>query len=79
MLSWKTTSSSVYVAVCESADRKTNIFTTKNRHPKGEPYDDTLKEALAFAESMGFNMESVNLNYGKALREVVVREHKGYT
>ena len=63
----------VYVAVYESRDRKPKFFTTKNRHPKGEPYDDTLKEALVFAESMGFNMESVNLSYGKALREVVVR------
>lgn len=39
----------------------------------GEPSSESLKKAFAFVETMGFSMQAVNLKYGKAMREVVLR------
>jgi hypothetical protein len=38
-----------------------------------------LRDALRFAESLGFSMEPVNLNYGKALREVIVKGIRAFS
>ncbi|WP_343213547.1 hypothetical protein [Geobacter grbiciae] len=40
----------------------------------GEAYLPLFKEGLAFATSLGFTMQEVNLSYGKAMREVVIRD-----
>jgi hypothetical protein len=40
----------------------------------GQPsYDAPLKKAFVFTQMMGFTMEAVNLKYGTAMREVVLR------
>ncbi|RNC71360.1 MAG: hypothetical protein ED859_04205 [Desulfuromonadales bacterium] len=41
---------------------------------EGESTTQLLEEGLAFAASLGFTMQEVNLRYSKALREVVIRD-----
>ena len=65
--------SSVYVALAEAGNKSVLIFTRGKGDYNSKSIDDPLKAALGFAESMGFSMETVNLDYGRALREVVVR------
>jgi hypothetical protein len=69
----------VYVALVEAFSKKVHVFTTDNNSPGSGSYTDTLKEAVSFAESLGFDMESVNLNYGRALKEVIVRSMRIFT
>ncbi|ABB31073.1 hypothetical protein GeomeDRAFT_1595 [Geobacter metallireducens RCH3] len=64
----------VYV-VLEHADRRGRwVFASPKGIPVGEAYLPLLKEGLAFATSLGFTMQEVNLSYGKAMREVVIRD-----
>lgn len=64
----------VYV-VLEHADRKGRwVFTAPEAAGEGDAYLPLLKEGLAFANSLGFTLHEVNLNYGKAMREVVIRD-----
>ncbi|GLI40060.1 hypothetical protein KI811_02335 [Geobacter hydrogenophilus] len=64
----------VYV-ILEHADRRGRwIFASPKGIPVGEAYLPLFKEGLAFAASFGFTMQEVNLSYGKAMREVVIRD-----
>lgn len=69
----------VYVALIEASSKQVHIFTSEKNFPRSVSYTETLKEGVSFAESMGFAMESVNLNYGKALKEVIVRSMRIFT
>lgn len=61
--------------VLEHADRKGRwVFTAPESAGEGDAYLPLLKEGLAFANSFGFTLHEVNLNYGKAMREVVIRD-----
>lgn len=61
--------------VLEHADRKGRwVFTAPESAKEGDGYLPLLKEGLAFANSLGFTLHEVNLNYGKAMREVVIRD-----
>jgi len=65
---------SVYV-VLEHADRKGRwVFAAPEGVAEGEAYLPLLTEGLAFASSLGFALQEVNLSYSKALREVVIRD-----
>lgn len=64
----------VYV-VLEHADRKGRwVFAAPESAGEGDGHLQLLKEGLAFANSLGFTLHEVNLNYGKAMREVVIRD-----
>src|SRR5512140_1269731 len=63
----------VLVAFLEPTSKKSFIFTPQEDPRKNGTYDDLLKEALAFTETLGFRMENINLDYSRALREVIVR------
>lgn len=64
----------VYV-VLEHSDRKGRwVFTAPESAGEGDAYLPLLKEGLAFANSLGFTLHEVNLSYGKAMREVVIRD-----
>lgn len=61
------------LAFLDPASRKWLIFTRQQGSRENDTYDDHLKQALAFTEALGFGMENVNLDYSRALREVIVR------
>ena len=64
----------VYV-VLEHADRKGRwVFAAPEGVADGNAYLPLFKEGLAFAASFGFTLQEVNLSYGKAMREVVIRD-----
>ena len=65
----------VYVALV--ADNKRIFVYTHPGEPETEQhYQHYLQEALAFARSLGFAPERIDLNYSPAMREVVVRNIK---
>ena len=67
----------VYV-VLEHADRRGRwIYATPESVTEGGAYLPLLTEGISFATSLGFTMQEVNLSYGKALREVVIRDIPG--
>jgi hypothetical protein len=64
----------VYV-VLEHADRRGRwIFAAPEGVAEGDAHLPLLKEGLAFAASLGFTLQEVNLSYSKAMREVVIRD-----
>ena len=63
----------VYVALIDSVDRTVYVYSDGSDCCDHDSCQETLKDALGFAESLGFTMDPVNLNYGKALREVIIR------
>lgn len=59
----------------EQTDRKKTFVYLPDREPSaGESPARLVREALAFAAGLGFTMREVNLKYGKAMREVVIRD-----
>ena len=71
----KNSRAQVYVALV--SDNKRIFVYTRSGEPDAEDnYDGTLREALEFTRSMGFDPALVNLNYGAAMREVVLRDIK---
>lgn len=64
----------VYLAL-EQTERK-KILVYRPDPPPGEGALDPalLREALDLAASLGFAMQEINLNYSKAMREVVIRD-----
>ena len=63
-----------YVALSFQKTKNFMIFTPrKSPGDKGES-DNVVRGALDFAKELGFDMQSVNLNYSKALREVVLND-----
>jgi hypothetical protein len=69
----KESEADVYMALLDVSAKQMLVYVPGTDHAASGSYNDTLKEALGFAESLGFSMESVNLNYSKALREVIIR------
>ena len=68
----------VYVALLTSSN-KILVYADSRPPAKESTLPALLAEALAFAEGMGFRMVEMNLNYGAAMREVVVRNVKVLT
>jgi hypothetical protein len=64
----------LHVALQLRKNKKILVFLPDKQPKDRGGYAKTLQEAVSFAESMGFRMASVNLNFSKALREVVVRD-----
>lgn len=62
-----------YVALIPAAKKEALIYTPDESISKGKAAAEIVDEALAFAKSLGFTMEKVNLNYSRALREVILR------
>lgn len=63
----------VFVALIQAARKKALIYKVDESVQTEWSSSENLEEALAFAKSMGFTMERVNLNYSRALREVILR------
>src|ERR1700674_6006845 len=63
----------VYLVLLESASKKSFIYTLQEESQEDDSYEEMLAEALGFMEALGFKMASINLNYSRALREVIVR------
>jgi hypothetical protein len=63
----------VYLALLESASKKSFIYTPLEEFQGDDFYEEVLAEALGFMEALGFKMENIGLNYSRALREVIVR------
>jgi len=67
-------STSVYVALSLLHSKSFVIFVPKKQpHDKGTS-DLIIKEAHDFVKEFGFDMQSINLNYSKALKEVVLND-----
>lgn len=64
----------VYAALLLVNSRKALVYNPSKQPTDNGSCSETVREALDFLEAMGFKMESVNLNYSKALREVIVRD-----
>jgi hypothetical protein len=65
----------VYVALV-AENQRILVYTTSGGPDSEEQYRHTLREALTFAESLGFQPEPMDLNYSSAMREVMVRNIK---
>ncbi|AJE04119.1 coiled-coil domain-containing protein [Geobacter pickeringii] len=62
-------------AVLEQVDRKKSfIYRPEPPPPARSPVDRLVKEASAFLAELGFTLREVSLKYGKAMREVVIRD-----
>lgn len=66
--------STAYVALSMLKSKSFAIYVPEKKPHDKESSDATVQEALEFAEGFGFEMQSVNLNYSKALREVVLND-----
>lgn len=64
----------VHVALEQTDRRCVALYRSDRELVDGESHDVLVAEAIAFAESLGFAMQEVNLRYSKAMREVVIRE-----
>ncbi|HEY6837810.1 MAG TPA: hypothetical protein VI389_03625, partial [Geobacteraceae bacterium] len=62
----------VYVALLTSSN-KVLVYVDSRPPVRESALPGVLKEAITFAEGMGFQPEEMNLNYSAAMREVVVR------
>jgi hypothetical protein len=69
------TGARVYLALVAD-NRKIYVYTKPGKSDSDEGYQHSVEEALALTKSMGFSPEPVNLSYGPAMREVVVRNIK---
>ncbi|MFZ3208752.1 MAG: hypothetical protein WA140_07935 [Geobacteraceae bacterium] len=65
---------SLHVALQLLINKQVLVFLPDKQPKDRGDYAEILQEAISFVESMGFSMASVNLNFSKALREVVVRD-----
>ncbi len=64
----------VHLALYLKESRKCLVYVPDGSLPAGVDGEDKLRAAaLELARALGFVMEGVNLNYGTALREVMVR------
>jgi chromosome segregation ATPase len=66
--------STAYVALSMQKSRSFVIFTPQNKPTDRDSSDTVVREALEFVKKHGFEMQSVNLNYSKALKEVVLND-----
>lgn len=65
----------VYLALVAD-NRRIYVYTKPGKAESGNGYPHTFEEALALTKSMGFFPEPINLSYGSAMREVVIRNIK---
>ncbi len=63
-----------YVAFSFQKDKSFMIFTPRSSPEDKSESDNVVREALYFVKELGFDMQNVNLNYSKALREVVLND-----
>src|ERR1039457_1358639 len=66
----------IYVALADPASKDVYIYIPDESDKKKGVEVDLLNDAVRYAESMGFRMDNVNLNYSRALREVIVKSMK---
>ena len=69
----------VYVALIDSVDRTVYVYSDGSDCRDNDFCQETVKDALGFAGSLGFTMDPVNLSYGKALREVIIRGIRAFS
>ena len=62
-----------YLAFLNPITSLFSIFVPGEEARNGRSYEELLDVAFTFMKSLGVTMESVNLDYSKALREVVVK------
>lgn len=67
-------SGTVYVALSLHKSRNFVIFSPERRPDGKETQEELIRDALAMVREWGFDMQSVNLNYSKALKEVVLND-----
>ena len=65
---------SVYVALSLLQSKSFVIFVPERQPTDKKTSDLVLKEAHDFVQEFGFEMQSINLNYSKALKEVVIND-----
>ena len=66
----------IFLALLATDTKQTLIFSLNNRLDNETDYKDKILVSLKFAEKMGFMMDLVNLDYSKALREVIISDTK---
>lgn len=64
----------VYLALEQTERKKTLVYRPDPPPKEGALEQSLLREALDLAASLGFAMQEINLNYSKAMREVVIRD-----
>jgi len=64
----------VYVALSLQNSKNLVIFAPKELPDTKKSHEDLVSAALATVKDWGFEMEGVNLNYSKALKEVVLND-----
>ncbi len=65
---------SIYLVLLANETRNTLLYTFKTQPNTEGVYADRMEEAVGFAKDIGFTMQSVNLDYSKALREVIISD-----
>jgi len=65
---------SVHVALSLMQSRSFVVFVPERQPSDTESSELVLKEAQAFVKGFGFEMQSINLNYSKALKEVILND-----
>jgi len=65
----------VYLALVAD-NQRIYVYTKPGKAESGAGYQHTVQEALVLTKSMGFFPEPINLSYGPAMREVVIRNIK---
>ena len=66
--------STAYVALSMQKTKSFVIYVPQNKPVDKDASDAVVQDALDFAREFGFEMQGVNLNYSKALREVVLND-----
>jgi hypothetical protein len=66
----------VFLALMNPNSKKIHVYTLDEHPENRDEYAKTLQDAVRFAEEMGFSMESVNIDYSRALREVIISDTK---
>jgi hypothetical protein len=67
-------STSVHVALSLIQSRNFVVFVPERQPSDKESTELVLKEAQAFVKGFGFEMQGINLNYSKALKEVILND-----
>lgn len=67
-------STSVYVALSLIQSRNFVVFVPERQPSDKVSSEQVLKDAQAFVKGFGFEMQSINLNYSKALKEVILND-----
>lgn len=63
----------VFIAILDTTSKLPLIFTSSYAAKDNSAFKRLIKEAHTFANSMGFSLDPINLDYSAAMRQVIIR------